>query len=303
MRVLRVSGIRAADLAFPAVVGAGVAVLPALLAWRLAGTPWAGAGVAAVVIMGSMAWALRRPLRRARIMSAPLSAADLDWLRRHVPLYRGASGADKERFEGEVAWALHEWSFEGVDGVTLTDELRLGVAAGVATLLHGRPGWKVPGGRSVIFYPSSFNDEYDPDGDEGVFSGMAHGQGPILLSAPDVRHGWARSDGFNVVLHELAHRLDFFQAQADGVPSWVDARSVDAWEDLVRKEMWRAKVGRSILSRYASTAPEELFAVATEAFFERPWDLHEHHPDLFKAMREIYQIDPTKASERSEEVS
>jgi Mlc titration factor MtfA (ptsG expression regulator) len=62
---------------------------------------------------------------------------------------------------------------------------------------------------------------------------------------------------------------------------------------LVREEMRRAKAGRGILSGYAGTAPAELFAVATEQFFERPARLKRHHAELFDAMMAFYNIDPS----------
>jgi Mlc titration factor MtfA (ptsG expression regulator) len=48
-----------------------------------------------------------------------------------------------------------------------------------------------------------------------------------------------------------------------------------------------------MLSGYAATAPAELFAVATEQFFERPARLRRHHPALFDALVAFYHLDPT----------
>jgi hypothetical protein len=144
-----------------------------------------------------------------------------------------------------------------------------------------------------VFYPGRFDEGYDLE-DDAAYDGMVHAQGPVLFSAPAVEDGWARADGYNVVLHELAHLFDFEGAPgADGVPSLMDPGSADAWRGLVREEMRRAQLGKSVLSRYASTAPAELFAVATEQFFERPVRLRRHHPRLFDALRAFYNLDPT----------
>jgi len=47
-----------------------------------------------------------------------------------------------------------------------------------------------------------------------------------------------------------------------------------------------------VLDCYGTTNMAELFAVATEAFFERPRDLAKSWPDLFSVLRRFYQQDP-----------
>ena len=59
-----------------------------------------------------------------------------------------------------------------------------------------------------------------------------------------------------------------------------------------RQEMRRAKLGKGVLRSYAATNPAELFAVATEQFFERPARLRQHHPELFEALAALYNVVP-----------
>ncbi len=287
MRVFRPS-----DLAFAAALAGGAGLAVGLAAAQRLGPPVAltlGLATALVVALA----AARRPLRRRAAVRRPLSDRDRAWLRRNLPLYTRMGEADRARFERDVQIARAEWRFEGVGGVEAAHDLVLGVAAGTALLLHGRPDWELPTGRTFLFYSGAFDDAYDVE-EEGDYAGMVTSQGPVLLSVPDVRRGWARRDGYNVVLHELAHLFDFHgELGADGLPSLVDPASAEAWMQLVREEMRRAKVGRSVLSSYASTAPAELFAVATEQFFERPARLKRHHPRLFDALVAFYALDPT----------
>src|SRR5690606_31350807 len=91
---------------------------------------------------------------------------------------------------------------------------------------------------------------------------------------------------------ELAHLFDLTGHGADGLPNLLDRSSEGAWRALVREEMRRVQLGRSILRRYASTDSAELFAVAVEQFFERPVRLQRHHPRLFDALVALYQLDP-----------
>src|SRR5690606_29021529 len=91
---------------------------------------------------------------------------------------------------------------------------------------------------------------------------------------------------------ELAHLFDLTGHGADGLPNLLDGASEGAWRALVKEEMRRVELGRSILRRYASTDPAELFAVAVEQFFERPVRLQRHHPRLFDALVALFHLDP-----------
>ncbi|MFW5955689.1 MAG: M90 family metallopeptidase [Rhodothermales bacterium] len=247
---------------------------------------------AALVLGVGLFAVLRRPLRRWRVSSQPLPADIRRWIEGHVPMYRRLSPPDRDRFDRDVLFVLDEWTFEGVRGVEVNDELRASVAAGVAVLLHGRPDWELSDRHTVLFYPERFNDDY-LTGDRGDFDGMAHAQGPVIISVEASRRDWQHSDsGHNVVLHELAHLLDFKDSFADGVPDLLEGASRPAWDDLVDREMRRIRQGHSILRRYGATNRAEFFAVAVENFFERPDVMASRHPELFAALTAFFGYDP-----------
>lgn len=269
------------------VIGGGTSLIGAQV-WPVGGA-WLGLVPAVLILF----WGLRGAMRRWRLDRNPTPDAWRSWLTAHVPLYRRLDDEATRRFERDVQFAMEEYSFEGVQGVDVTDELRLSVAAGIAVLLHGRPEWELPGSRSVLFYPGRFDDEYYGGGPDAAYDGMAHQQGPIILTAASAEHSWAQpDDGDNVVLHELAHLFDFDNEGADGVPSLVAAESAGEWQALVRKEMKRVHRGRSILRPYAGEAPSEFFAVAVETFFEQPARMATHHEALYRALVAFFHLDP-----------
>jgi Mlc titration factor MtfA (ptsG expression regulator) len=238
---------------------------------------------------------LRRPWRRWRLAQEDLSSEMRRWLRAHVPLYQKLDEG-RDRFERDVQFVLDEYSFEGVQEVTVTDELRLSVAAGIAVLLHGRPSWELPGSRSVLFYPGRFDETYH-ENLTARYDGMAHQQGPIIFTVSAVMASWEDpGDGNNVVLHELAHLFDFDNEGADGVPSLVSPSSAPDWQALVRDEMRKVREGRSLLRPYAAEAPSEFFAVAVEHFFEQSDSMARHHEALFRALVAFFRIDPRKGA-------
>ncbi len=265
--------------------------LAALIGLRAGLGVWPGLGVAlGVLVVGA-----RKPLRRWRLARRPFPEAWRRWLTTHVPFYRALDAAGRRRFERDVQFFLAEQRFEGV-GIEVTDELRLAVAAGAALLLHGRSDWEWPARRTILFYADRFDADYLED-EAGEFDGMAHAQGPIILSAKAVTEGWAvPNDGSNVVLHELAHVFDFGNLDADGMPTLLDPASAEAWRRLIRREMVKVRQGRSLLRRYAATNAAEFFAVAVENFFERPELLAHRHPELFAALRAFFNLDPRHPS-------
>lgn len=273
-------------IALALVLGLGVG----FIGWSAGLTLWPGAALGLAV-----AWiGLRKSIRRWRIARHRLSDRRRRWLESEVPFYRGLCESEKRRFERDVQFILSEWVFESVDETGVEDALRLSVAAGVATLLHGRPEWEITPRRTILFYPEQFDDQYYAD-ETGNYDGMAHAQGPVILSRPAVEVAWRTAErGNNVVLHELAHLFDFANDFADGVSTFVDPASISAWEALVRREMQRVRFGRSILRSYAAKDRAEFFAVSIENFFGRPEVLAHHHPELFAALVALLNVDPRR---------
>lgn len=267
------------------IVGGGVAVI----AHELTSIGAVLGLVPGLLILG---FGLRRPFRRWRVARQDLAAAEHRWLRNHVRPYRRLDDAGRKRFERDVRFVLDEYSFEGVQEVSVTPPLRLSVAAGIALLLHGRPSWELPGSRSVLFYPERFDETYHGSRD-AMYDGMAHQQGPLIFTVSAVEASWTDpADGNNVVLHELAHLFDFDNEGPDGVPSLVEPASAPDWQALVRAEMRRVTEGRSLLRPYAAEAPSEFFAVAVEHFFEQPEAMARQHRELFEALVAFFRFDP-----------
>jgi hypothetical protein len=267
------------------VIGGGVAVI----GQQATPVGWALGIVPALLVL---AVGLRRALRRWRVARRSFPERWRAWLDTHVPLYATADAGARRRFERDVQFALDEYAFEGVNGAAVTEARRLAIAAGIAALLHGRPSWELSGTKTVLVYPDRFDDSYY-GGTYADYDGMAHEQGPIIVSGPAVDASWSASaEADNVVLHELAHLFDFANEGADGVPSLVDPASASSWQALVRREMQRVERGQSVLRPYAAEAPSEFFAVAVEAFFEQPDALARHHAELYAALVAFFNLDP-----------
>jgi len=248
--------------------------------------------IAALVLAIWLYITLRRPLRVLRAMRLPFPEPLRRILERRVVFYARLDPSGRTRFEKNVQRFLANYRIQGVAGVSVDDTLRVLTAAGAATLVHGRPEWRYPAVRDVLIYPDRFDDSYRV-GKQGNVLGMVHGQGPIVLSAKALRRGFSKeSDGMNVALHEMAHVIDMADGVADGVPDSLGSAAIGPWLERMRPEMKRVKKNRSMLRDYAGTNSAELFAVATESFFERPQRMQSKEPKLYDALVQLYGLDP-----------
>jgi Mlc titration factor MtfA (ptsG expression regulator) len=237
----------------------------------------------------------KRRWERLRAESFPL-----EWLRvleRNVPFYRQLPEADQRELQGHVQVIIAEKNFEGCGGLEMTDEIRVTIAAHAALLLLHRETEYYPRLRSVVVYPAAFIVNHTEVVEEGGYTvegpearlGESWHHGAVVLSWDDVRAG-ARNfhDGYNVVLHEFAHQLDLEDGSVDGVPALDDSAWYRTWRRLLEDEYreLRKAVARgepTVLDQYGATEPAEFFAVATEAFFEKPVQLCATHPALYES--------------------
>jgi Mlc titration factor MtfA (ptsG expression regulator) len=123
-------------------------------------------------------------------------------------------------------------------------------------------------------------------------------RGAVVLAWDDVLHGAADPrDGHDVVLHEFAHQLDQEDGAANGAPRLPKPSMYAAWARVLGEEFEglaesREQHRRTVLDKYGATNPAEFFAVATEAFFEKPLQLRKRHAELYEQLAAFYRQDP-----------
>jgi Mlc titration factor MtfA (ptsG expression regulator) len=248
------------------------------------------------------AWLKRR--RRGRLLATPFPADWLAHLRLNVAVYEILTDAEQARLRDDLRVFIAEKSWEGCGGLTLTDEVRVAIAAQACLLLLGVEHDYFKHVRTILVYPTAYRSpdgEVGPDGvvREGIGRlGEAWLRGPVVLAWDEVQSGGQNHrDGRNVVLHEFAHQLDFLDGLGDGTPPLRDAEQYREWQRVMTAEFdrLRADVGRgraTLLDAYGATNPAEFFAVATECFFEKPRQLQERHPEVYGVLRGYYLQDP-----------
>lgn len=120
----------------------------------------------------------------------------------------------------------------------------------------------------------------------------------MTISWPTLLRDMAEpSDGENVGYHEFAHALDGADGSMDGEVQGPPGPHYAVWTQVIASA--RADVVRAVRSgtappidAYAGKCDAELFAVATEWFFERPRDLRAAMPAVYDLLRGLYRQDP-----------
>jgi hypothetical protein len=248
-----------------------------------------------------LSWLRRR--RRRRLLATPFPAAWRSWLDT-VPLVRVLEGKERVRLQDILRVLVAEKHWEGCDGLTVTEEMKVVIASQAALLLLEIEHDFYARLLSILVYPTAYGTPFERRARGGVvslgdrFAGQAWYQGPVILSWEHVRRGTAQpGDGQNVVLHEFAHRLDFGDTWVNGTPPLASRAQADAWAEVMTREYRAlreaaAEDRATVLDPYGATNEAEFFAVATEAFFMKPRALERGHPELYDLLRSYYGQDP-----------
>ncbi|WP_299652232.1 zinc-dependent peptidase [uncultured Tateyamaria sp.] len=234
---------------------------------------------------------------------------DEEWriIRAQMPLIRKLPPDLKAPFEGKVALLLNQADLVGCNGLEVTDEMALSIAAQAALLVVNTDAW-YKHLTTVLIYPGAFKskqttqDGYVVTEQDVVRLGESWSRGPVVLSWQDAQQGGLNdNDGLNVVLHEFAHQLDDLSGQTDGAPPMAAGQSFATWRAVIVEAFDRhvASINagrRTVIDPYGATNHEEFFAVAVEAFFERPQALKRAEPDVYDQIAILLNVDPASWS-------
>jgi len=232
-----------------------------------------------------------------RKLRAPAPLPDAAWqatLTRY-PFLQQPQAADGARLRTLAAEFLRDKEFHGAHGFVITDEVVLAIAAqAVLPILH------LPGGLAwyddfvgVVVHPAEVVARRQVTDEAGVVheydeivAGEAMDRGPVMLSWQDVLAGSVTQDeGYNVVIHEFAHKIDLRDGAADGCPPLPPGFAGTSGARAA-KVLWLEVMGRAYeafreqtivaerfggeppwLDPYGAESISEFFAVACEAYF------------------------------------
>jgi Mlc titration factor MtfA (ptsG expression regulator) len=250
-------------------------------------------------------WLKRR--RRRRLLATPFPDEWLKYLHANVAHYAFLTPAEQTRLRDDLRVFIAEKHWEGCGGLTMTDEIKVTVAAQACLLVLGMEHDSYKRVLSILVYPKGYAATGEQVGRDGLVHeggqgrlGEAWYRGPVILSWEDVREeGRHPCRGHNLVFHEFAHQLDMLDGAIDGTPPLKSGAQYRQWQEVMTAEYQRlieqSEHGRAtLLDQYGTTNEGEFFAVATECFFEKPVPMAHRHPRLYELLRDYYRQDPAK---------
>jgi len=251
-----------------------------------------------------------RNWRRERILRRS-SLDDREWrtVLERYPFTRALSTEERARLRERVILFLHEKSIVGAGGLVVRDGMRMSIAAQACMLILNLDLEYYRGWVEVIVYPDEFVAEYDYVDEDGIahhveapMTGESWLEGPVILSWADAELR-REEPGYNVVIHEFAHKLDMLNGDANGFPPLHPGMDREAWprafgaayDDFCRRV---ARGEPSAIDAYAAEHPSEFFAVLSEAFFEPPAAVRAEYRDVYRQLAAFYRQDPAARQER-----
>ena len=244
----------------------------------------------------------KRVLHTMRRHPIPLAP----WLRlmRDADVFRGLTSVERARLRTLGTLFLHRKAISGAQGLAVTTDMRLAVAAQACLLILKLDLGYYDDWIEVILYPGPFKVDRD-EFEDGVVSeagghldGESWQRGPVVLAWETIASELAgHPSGHNVAVHEFAHKLDSLDGSANGIPPlhagmvrehWTHAFTAAFAELRSQLDHHRPHA----IDAYAATAPEEFFAVCSEVFFGAPAMLRHAFPAVYEQLVKFYRQDP-----------
>ncbi|OLO06150.1 zinc-dependent peptidase [Salinicola socius] len=230
-------------------------------------------------------------------------------IRHGLPLLADLDDSDAE-WLGPRAWQLLQRKRWGAgDGVEFDSSALLAIAAQAQLLTLGWSDRDASAAfdnvTEILLLPDAFHRHVEEMDDFGVMheyvderAGETSWRGPVVLAIPDVAESGDYT-GYNVIIHEFAHKLDLGNSQdIDGFPPLAANSDVTAqewhrvftavWDDL-QAHLERGE--ETPIDDYAATHPGECFAVCCELFFTAPDQLVDVYPELYDLLKRYFRQD------------
>lgn len=241
---------------------------------------------------------------RHTLRNHPVPLESWHRLMRQADIFRGLSAVERAHLRTLTTLFLHRKAFSAAQGLQLTTDMLLAVAAQACLLILKLEMDYYDGWVEVILYPGAFKVSRDisEDGvvshDGGHLAGESWQRGPVVLSWETAAADLAgHHSGHSVVVHEFAHKLDSLDGSANGIPPLHPGMIREDWTHVfttafnaLRSQLEHGHA--SAIDGYGATSPAEFFAVCSEMFFTAPAKLQQQFPTVYEQLALFYRQDP-----------
>lgn len=199
----------------------------------------------------------------------------------HFTFYNNLSEKHKGYFQHRVAVFIGKYGIHGREGLVVTDEMKVAIAATWVMLTFGMRSYLPRIFEKIILYPDVY-ESVTGNWHKGEFNYHA---GVVIFSWKHFAQGLQQGAGnLNLGLHEFAHVLHIYTTDTDEAGPWaaVYARMFNSITDYLNRGQNReALLQMGYLRDYAFTNNHEFIAVMLECFFETPDEFRAKVPELY----------------------
>ena len=238
-----------------------------------------------------------------------------------LPFLEYLDEAELDRLRDMALIFLDEKEMHGAHGLEIDDDVRLAIALQACLPVLNLGLDVYAGWIGIVVHPGDFKVRREEVDEAGVvhewedeLAGESMPGGPVVLSWADVRLAEA---GYNLVIHEFAHKIDMLSGDADGYPFAHSGMDAKIWHAVLEASYARfckavdrgarrargsadalvaiSKAGRELpFDPYAAEHPAEFFAVMSEEFFTDPLTLRDEFSELYAQLALFYRQDPAR---------
>ena len=247
-------------------------------------------------------WRENRRISEFGFTEGEWESAIADW-----PVMERYQGAERDTLRDMTFHLLVRKTFTPGGDFQLTTDMCIKVATmACVPVLHLGLDW-YDSWYTIIIYEGDFLPDRPYRTQDGVvhssgpgLSGEAWHRGPVILSWQSVCESGAHvrnGQASNVVIHELAHKLDMLRDGANGAPPMHPDMAAGEWHEIFSAAWDRLQADYQHhlplpLNEYGLTNPAEFFAVCSETFFEAPDNMKEHMPGVYRLLCQFYRQQP-----------
>lgn len=223
----------------------------------------------------------------------PLRSTYLPILQRHVKYYRPLSPAAKKRFEGRCQVFINLSSFKPAGFSYVSDEMKILIAAAYVQFTFGWRSPPHPRFKTIWIYPDSF---FEPIFRE-QYLWVRERPDMLELSWEKFLRGFKESEKKgNPGLHHLFLCLPLEKIMIKRKASNL-TKTLNQWRHLIQLLLHDTELRSMPMFNWNPQINyRELEAQVLENFFERPRELQEYNPKLYRLLEDMLQQQPLKTT-------
>lgn len=220
-----------------------------------------------------------------------LSAQQLHILKNEFKFYRKLSPTQQRYFEHRVTKFIKAHQFIGKEGLQITEQIQVLIAATATMLTFGYREYKLKVIDKVLVYPRVFYSTLNKQYHKGELN---PGYKAIVFSWEHFLKGYEiDNDNLNLGIHEFIHAIHINAYQQNDITAVIFLNSyAELSQFLDANDSYKARlIASDYIRHYAYENQFEFIAVLVECFIETPQEFRAQFPEVYTKIKQMLNFD------------